>query len=121
LNSSEKIDIVLKVLGISSVDYSDNVIDKLYEKINHIQKISEFNAILIKEMIEADIIPPLLLKKSQILSELKDYNYNLSLLSNRYEIYQKQKTEKNILNFLAKDMLDIQIKIEKLEEDLKHL
>lgn len=120
VNNSEKIDVILKVLNITDIN-SENILDELLEKINHLQKISEFNTILIQEMIKSDIIPPLLLKRSQLLLELKDYKHKISILSNRYDIYRKQKSEKNLLDSIAKEMLDLQIKIENIEEELKHL
>ena len=120
MNNSEKIDVILKVLNITDMN-SENILDELLEKINHLQKISEFNTILIQEMIKADIISPLLLKRSQLLLDLKDYKHKISILSNRYDIYRKQKSEKYILDSIAKEMLDLQTKIENIEEELKHL
>ena len=120
VNNSEKIDVILKVLNITDIN-SENILDELLEKINHLQKISEFNTILIQEMIKADIISPLLLKRSQLLLDLKDYKHKISILSNRYDIYRKQKSEKYILDSIAKEMLDLQTKIENIEEELKHL
>lgn len=120
MNNSEKIDVILKIFNITDID-SENILDDILEKINHLQKISEFNIILIQEMIKSDIIPPLLLKRSQLLLDLKNYKNKICLLGNRYDIYIKQKAEKNILDSISREMLEIQIKIENIEEELKHL
>lgn len=121
MNNTEKVDAICNILGISSDLNSNNIIDELFEKIVHIQKIAEFNTILIQEMIKSDIIPPLLLKRSQLLLDLKSAKQKLTLLSNRYEIYKNQGSSKEILNSIAKDMLEVQYKIEELEEELNHL
>lgn len=121
MNNTEKIDAIFNILGISNDLNSNNIIDELFEKLTHIQEIAKFNTILIQEMIKSDIIPPLLLKRSQLLLELKSTKEKLTLLSNRYEIYKNQNSSKEILNSIAKDMLETQNKIEELEKELNHL
>jgi len=120
MDSSEKINTILKVLGITDIN-SENIIDVIFDRVNNLQKISEFNTILIQEMINSDIIPPLLLKRSKLLLDLKENKHKISLLSNRYENYKNQKLDKHSLSCISSEMLELQTKIENIQEELKHL
>jgi hypothetical protein len=116
-----KIQTILNILGISDDLSAKNTIDELYDKITKIRKISEFNMIIIEELIKADIIPPIVLKRSQLLYDIKILKHKLQILSDRYEIFQSQSTGKNILSSTKKEILDIQTEINNKQEELNYL
>lgn len=120
----KKIDLILNLLGIwdpeSQVENS-SVLTDIYNKLIQLKKISEFNSIVIHEMIKSDLIPPVILKKAQLLTETIELKNNLEKLSHRFELLKKIKAPEKQLDETAKEMYNTQEKIEDKEKELKEL
>ena len=112
MNTTEKIDCILKILDIKDYN-SNNIIDNLCEQINKIQKILEYNTILIQEMIKSDLIPPIILKKTQLCVDLKSEKHKLSLLINQYDISKSTN--------VAQEIINVKNNIETMQEKIKFL
>jgi len=119
----QKINILFHHLGIDDpfdVE-SENVIDNLYAAITNVRKISEFNAMIIHEMIKADLIPPVILKKAELSRNTKGMTIRLQRLSDKYEAYKKNGATKEMLTRIAQEMLSIQKEIDRDQKELDSL
>jgi hypothetical protein len=119
----QKVNILFHHLGIDDpFDVEGkNVIDGLYESIVNVRKIAEFNAIIVHEMIKADLIPPIILKKTELTCTINDLRTKLERLSDKYEMFKENRASKKMLNDIAQEMLTIQREIEGVEKELDSL
>jgi hypothetical protein len=118
----DKLEILYELLGIDENNINNkNIIDELYNQISHIKKMSEFNITIIHEMIKSDLIPPIILKRSQLSCDIKNLNQQLNILTDRYEMFKNQNIKNIIVESLIQEILKIQNEIEKKQQELDHL
>ena len=117
-----KLELLFRHLGISlDALETSTVISDLYQKLESVSKIAEFNALLIHEMIKSDLIPPIILKRTHLLSNIKTSKNKIDGLSTSYELLKKSKAPEEHLDKIAKEMLTEHNSIEAMETELREL
>ena len=121
MNYKEKIDAICQHLGINDLFNEKTIIDQLYSTVLKLRKISEFNSMIIHEMIKADLIPPTILKKTELTCSIKNSEEKLTKFSDQLSLYKDNKANDAILKKIAKKMVEIEKDIRTKEKELTAL
>ncbi len=121
MNYEEKIDAIYRHLGINDLFNEKTIIDQLYSTVLRLRKISEFNSMIIHEMIKADLIPPTILKKTELTCSIKNSEEKLTHLSDQLTLYKDNKANSEILKKIAGEMIVVERDIKEKEKELAAL
>jgi len=121
MNNDEKIAVICRHLGINDLFNEKTIIDQLYATVLKLRKISEFNSMVIHEMIKADLIPPTILKKTELTCNIRNSEEKLTNLSDQLILYKDNKANSKILKNIAKEMVIIEKDISEKQKELNAL
>ena len=113
--SNELLELLCNHLGVfKSSPEKSLILEDIYKRIEKISKVTEFNAILINEMIKSDLIPPIVLKRTELLSQINDNANKVERLTHKYELLKRAKASEEDLDKIAKDISTLNIETENL-------